>query len=552
MSEPEAPAERRPRVVRRLPGFAGLAVAVLFACLSFTPSLLPRSWLLQGAISGVTAAIGYGLGAGAGALVRKAVRWRPGARGKRAAWWTLAVAGIGCFVLFDWLGALWQRDLRRQMDMEANVTRDGLLILVVTVVVFVLFVLLARALRLLTRKLVAVLGRWVPRPAAYAGAVAITVFLVVGFVEGFLFKALVNTMNETAHLANGGTTEGITRPGAAGLSGSPASYVPWDSLGVKGRDFVGRANTAAEIGRYTGRPAKEPVRVYVGLESADTTEERAELAVRELERTGAFDRRVLVIVGTTGSGWIDETVPDALEHMYGGDSAVVAVQYSYLPSWISFLTDKSKATAASEDLVRAVHARWSKEPASERPKLALFGESLGSYGTETAFDELSRLTSSTDGALLVGPPFDNPIWKQVTTGRDKGSPIWRPVVKQGRTVRFGQDPADLRSPATAWEFPRVVYLQNASDPITWWSPGLVLRPPDWLDRPRGTDVSRHMRWYPVISFWQVSADMVFANDVPDGHGHSYGANIVDGWAALLSPPGWTGEDTARLRAHLGG
>jgi uncharacterized membrane protein len=78
----------------------------------------------------------------------------------------------------------------------------------------------------------------------------------------------------------------------------------------------------------------------------------------------------------------------------------------------------------------------------------------------------------------------------------------------------------------------------------------MVRPPDWLDDPRGSDVSRHMRWYPFISFWQVTADLAFATAVPDGHGHSFGTNIVDGWAALLEPEGWTDQDTVRLKQHL--
>ncbi|MFI0355276.1 alpha/beta hydrolase [Actinomadura sp. 9N407] len=550
--EAVAPEERDPRVVRRPLGFAGLAIALLFVCLSFTPSLLPRAWVVQGAISGLTAAIGYGLGAGAGSLIAKIARWEPAPRIRKIGWRVLIVGGAVAFVLFDWLGAVWQRDLRRQMGLHAHLARDGVLILVVTVLVFALVLLVARSIRLGTRKINHVLARFVPKPVAYVGAVVVTVFILVGFVQGFLLKALINVANETAHLANGGTSEGITQPRTANLSGAPQSYVPWHTLGVKGRDFVGQANTAEEITKFTGRPAKEPVRVYVGLESADTSEEQADLAVRELERTGAFEREVLVIVGTTGSGWIGEVVPDSLEHMYGGDSAVVAVQYSYLPSWISFLVDKTKATSASEDLVTAIHERWSKLPADDRPKLALFGESLGSYGTETAFDELTNLTSRTDGALLVGPPFDNPIWKQVTSGRDSGSPVWRPVVENGRTVRFSQDPKELRALGAEWGFPRVVYLQNASDPITWWDPTLIVRSPDWLDDPRGSDVSRHMQWYPFISFWQVTADLAFSTSVPDGHGHSFGTNIVDGWAALLEPKGWTDQDTARLKEHLEG
>ena len=40
----------------------GAWVAVVFVCVSFTPSLVPRPGLFQGAVCGITGAIGYGLG----------------------------------------------------------------------------------------------------------------------------------------------------------------------------------------------------------------------------------------------------------------------------------------------------------------------------------------------------------------------------------------------------------------------------------------------------------------------------------------------------------
>ncbi|MEU5881773.1 alpha/beta-hydrolase family protein [Spirillospora sp. NPDC047279] len=550
VTEAPTPRDTSARVVRRRLGYAGLAGALIFCCLSLTPSLLPRGALLQGAISGVTAVIGYGLGALAGAVVAHFVKRQPSARTRKIAARVLIFVGIPALVLFGRLGAVWQRDLRLLMGMEPLDTRDGLLIMTVAILVFALLLLIARAIRLGTRTLVRLFLRFLPRPVAYAAGVTASVVILVGFVQGFLLSSFVDVANEASSLANGGTTEGIEQPALATLSGSPRSLIPWDSLGLKGRDFAGSASTKAEIATFNGRPALDPIRVYAGLESADSYQEQARLAVREMDRTGAFDRAVIAVITTTGTGWIDENVADSLEYMYGGDTALVGMQYSYLPSWISFLVDKSKATQASEALVGEIRARWSGMPAATRPKLVVFGESLGSYGTETAFDSVGNLTAQTDGALLVGPPFDNPIWQGLTDDREAGSAVWRPVVDQGRTVRFAQNPADLRTPASAWNRPRVVYLQNASDPITWWSPRLLLRSPEWLDHPRGPDVTDDMRFYPVITFWQVTADLAFSNGVPAGHGHRYGSNVVEGWAALLTPPEWSADDSVSLKAIL--
>nr|MCH9815434.1 alpha/beta-hydrolase family protein [Actinomycetes bacterium] len=87
-------------------------------------------------------------------------------------------------------------------------------------------------------------------------------------------------------------------------------------------------------------------------------------------------------------------------------------------------------------------------------------------------------------------------------------------------------------------------------PITWWNPDLLFSKPDWLREPRGYDVLSSVRWIPVVTFLQVSADMAIAVDVPDGHGHRYEKNVANAWAAVLQPPGWTPEKTERLRGLL--
>ena len=122
---------------------------------------------------------------------------------------------------------------------------------------------------------------------------------------------------------------------------------------------------------------KEPIRVYTGLRSAPTPDARAALAVQELERTGAFDREVLAVVTVTGTGWVDPDAARSLEYEHAGNTAIVAQQYSYLPSWISFLVDADKAAATGEALNNAVYQRWSQLPADHRPKLIVFGLSLG-------------------------------------------------------------------------------------------------------------------------------------------------------------------------------
>ena len=217
--------------------------------------------------------------------------------------------------------------------------------------------------------------------------------------------------------------------------------------------------------------------MYAGLQTADTDEGRMDVVVRELERTGAFDRKVLVIIPTTGTGWVNPIAARAIETMYNGDTAIVAVQYSYLPSWISFLADREKSVKSGRLLIDTVHDRWSKLPSEQRPKLVLYGESLGSMAGQGAFPWLPDIAGMGFSAVLwVGPPHASPLWSGLVARRDPGTPEVEPRYDNGRTVRFSQaaDAADIaRIADPPWNGTRVLFLQHASDPIVWWSPDLL-------------------------------------------------------------------------------
>jgi uncharacterized membrane protein len=258
----------------------------------------------------------------------------------------------------------------------------------------------------------------------------------------------------------------------------------------------------------------------------------------------------VAVATTTGTGWINEAEAESVEYMFNGDSAIVSMQYSFLPSWLSFLVDKENARQAGQALFEAVSARVRALPEGQRPKLVVFGESLGSFGGEAPFLSVNNIVARTDGALFSGPTFNNTMWKDVTGNRDAGSPQWLPIYQQGQNVRFTARAGDLSRPDRPWGNPRIVYLQHASDPIAWWDPNLLLSEPDWLREPRGYDVLPSVNWIPVVTFLQVSADMAVAVDVPDGHGHRYVKDVVNAWAAILQAPGWTPEKTERLRSTV--
>ncbi|MFJ3960956.1 alpha/beta hydrolase [Streptomyces sp. NPDC090036] len=540
------PAPRAHRLMPRLtlPGCWG---ALLLACLSFTPSLLPRGGVLQGLVCGIGAAIGYGLGVIA-AYVWRAFADRDARTPSRRSWLVLSVCAVVLFGVAFGLGQYWQHRIRELMGVTDYSALATVACPFVAVLVFLLLLLAGRGLRALYRRAADLLDRWIGRRAAQVVGWLLVAGLAWAAFSGLLLNGFVNASNEAFSLRDTETPEGVHQPTSSLRSGGPGSLVPWDSLGREGRAFTGKGPTAQEIGAFTHRTAQEPVRAYAGLETSEDTETRAARAVADLERAGGFERGNLLVMTTTGSGWVDPAAVDSFEYLGNGDSASVAIQYSYLPSWMSYLVDQSKAREAGRDLFDAVYDKWSKLPQDQRPRLFVAGESLGSFGGETAFSGEYDLRNRTAGTVFAGPPNFNTLFREFSDHRDAGSPEIEPVYREGRTVRFTDDPATGLPPADRpWDGTRVLYLMHPSDPIVWWSPRLALSEPDWIGEKPGTDVLGAMVWIPFVTFWQVTADLPFSTGVPDGHGHTYKAAYVDAWNAVMRPDGFTAQDLDRLK-----
>jgi uncharacterized membrane protein len=542
---PTQPRKRR-LLYLTLPGCWG---ALILACLSYTPSLLPRSGLIQGAVTGISAAIGYGLGVVA-AWIWRAFANRDQRRSRPLPKFVFAGFALVALVGSFWAGQLWQSEIRDLMGVTDYNIALAVASPLVAVILFCLLLLVSRGVRGIYRWLVKQLNRWIgPRAAKAVGWIAV-VLVAYLTLSGILFNGFIEAANSTFSVRDEITPEGVEQPTTTLRSGGPGSYIAWDSLGREGRKFTGTGPIASDIEEWTHQPAKEPIRAYAGLGTTDDPEARAAIAVQDLERAGGFGRKNLLVVTTTGSGWVDPASVDTFEYLSGGDSAVVAMQYSYLPSWISYLVDQSKAREAGRDLYDAVYDRWSKLPVDQRPQLFVGGESLGSFGAETAFSGEYDLKNRTAGSLFTGPPNFNTLYREFTDHRDAGTPEVLPVYKGGRTVRFTGDPADDIPPGSTWEGNRILYLLHPSDPIVWWSPHLLFSEPDWIDEPPGRDVLEDMTWIPFVSFWQVTADLPFATGVPAGHGHKYTTEYVDGWITVMRPAGVTPEMTQELRGII--
>jgi uncharacterized membrane protein len=541
-----------PKVFSRPVSRPGVLTGVLMFVSSLLPSLLPKLPVTQGIVSGISFMVGYGLGAG--------WQWAwnylgiPAPRGR--AWavlrsiWLALLAFLLLAGMWGFVG--WQNDVRDTFGMERISPTIWLTIVPVALAVAALILILVRSLWRLFLFLIRWLDKVFPRRLAVLLGAAGLVVTVWGLWSGILVNTFFAVTNQIFAPRDLITAEGITQPTSELRSGSPASLVDWETLGEKGRTFVATGPSVDDLNAFHGDGAMEPIRVYVGLRSADTVEARAQLVLDELVRTKAFDREVLVVATTTGTGFLEPNAMTALEYIYNGDVAVAGAQYSYLPSWISLLADQDEVKETSQIVFRTIHAYMSTLPEDERPEIYLYGLSLGAYGVEAILTSINIVNEPIDGALMVGPPFVNELWNELVANRDPGSSPPTPVYQGGRTVRFTNEENALDRPGEDWGETRVVYLQHASDPVVFFSPSLFLSQPDWLlDGQRGAEISEEFQYARLITGWQVMMDLPAAGSIPEGYGHLYTKQAnAEAWIAVTRPEGWTASDTERLKDFL--
>lgn len=545
------PIDRRSRPWRGIPSNPGLIGAEIASWAAFSPSLMPRPWAstafvsfgtqMAGHVVGV--AVGYGFRLADARLRRTRLgRFAPSVRAER-------------FLALGWHGLMttgtawaWWRSIEHQKKIGEMVGLNGVSSaraqLAGTAVASGAYLAtqgLTFAAEFVFDRLRRLVRPWVPH-----GFAPVIAGVAVGGGAGLAVDKLVvrrtlERIARNAHRVNMRVLPGRVQPWEPERSGSPWSLEPWHALGAQGRSVVADGPRARDIAAVTKRDrheVMEPIRIYAGKVRGRSLKAQTELIIREMHRTGAFRRDHLVIHVTTGTGWIPPWSMVAVEFFTGGNCAQVGLQYSDLPSPVAWVTDHDTPQAAGRAMLERIREEWARLPADDRPKLLIGGESLGGFGGNGAFLDAADMLESVDGAVWSGTPRFTPIWKELTDGRDAGSPEVAPVIDGGRHIRFATRPRELWEtfggrPLGEWEHPRVAYLQHTSDPIVWWDYPLLWRRPDWLRESLGRDVPPTMRWFPVVTFLQVLIDGLVSVDVADGHGHRYEAEILPAWAAVL-------------------
>ncbi|WP_061962106.1 alpha/beta-hydrolase family protein [Demequina flava] len=523
-------AERRLDVV-------GSIFAVAFVVLSVTPSLLPRPAWGQGLVTGLAFTVGYGVGVLLWRTLRLLTRGRPRWDASAPAW-IVTLATVAVLAAVTPLAVSWQNSIREAVGVP---DADGLHALGLAVGAGLglwLGFAIGRGIRRLHNSLrprvsgimtKALRRESGPRPMALSLTAGVATAVGTLLIVAVSMSVLTVLLNWAYGHRNGQYDPAFAQPTSTLRSGSPDSLVSWDTIGQAGVKIVGDGPTAATISAVTGIEAEEPIRVYVGVESAPTLEERAQLVVAELERTGAAAREHLLVAGTTGTGWLDPAAIDGFEYLHAGDTALVSLQYGATPSPVSAILTPDVSQEGTAALFDAVHGWWSELPEADRPELTVYGLSLGSFGMNAAFDSEDELLANTQGAVLAGTPSFTPLWSEIQDSRDPGSPYALPVKDEGQHVRWGDDWGVLTSLDVAWDDTKVAYLQHGNDPIVWIGPSVIWSEPEWLkDGQRSDQLSDDMFWIFGVTAFQGVVDLVLSQNVPEDAGHKYGNLALDG------------------------
>ena len=536
----------------------GVVGALVMYGVSVSPSLLARSWQWHAVASGVLSAVGYIVGL---TIQRFYALVVPRLGVEITAPQSVSIAFravllLGFFLWFlRWLLQSYRERKRANhlVGMRGETLGEYLLGTFCAFILMLALLGIAWGLQWIGRAIVSVLSQWMNMVFALALSLLILVVIVYALTSQVLLKLGINFFTRHARKMNNRTAKGIVQPQVAERSGSPQSRSSWRAVGGQGRVFLGRGPSRADIEAVTGCSAMEPIRVYAGMpEEGQSLQSAADLVVEELHRTGAFERAVILIATSTGSGWVDEWQVQPLEYLTCGNCATASMQYSFVPSSINFLTDLDVSEEAAVILFETIRRAVDEIPEDRRPALFVCGESLGAYASQHVFSGIVDVLSRTDGALWVGTPAFTPMHAELTAIRHRGSPEVAPVVANGRHVRFVNVPENLWADVYGrelgdWNYPRVVYAQHPSDPVVWWNSELVWHKPDWISEKVDGDVSPHMQYTRGATYIQVLVDMPVAGTAPGGHGHTYHEELIPLWEAILG----LREDEKNAGSHFG-
>jgi uncharacterized membrane protein len=321
--------------------------------------------------------------------------------------------------------------------------------------------------------------------------------------------------------------------------------VAFDAIGTEGRRFVLMALTPEQITAVMGEPAKAPVRAVAGFGSASTAQDRAKIALVELERLGGFERSLIVVAAPTGVGYVNYSFAEAVEYLTRGDCAIIVPQYALVPSALA-LKETREGEAQQELILAGIRDRIAAMPEGSRPRVVQFGESLGA---EVALDVAARGTDrfeelGVERGLYLGTPFRTALWESWFSERTLVDPKGLiGLVSQASEI------ADLPESA------KHVMVVHHDDPINKFDYAALVRAPWWMGPPetRPAGVPRETAFRPVITFIITLIDLKNGMNSKPGQfvrlGHDYRIELREAVQRTYALPA-TDEQAERIEAAL--
>jgi uncharacterized membrane protein len=329
------------------------------------------------------------------------------------------------------------------------------------------------------------------------------------------------------------------------VTAGPNSVVAFDAIGKEGRRFVLMALTPEQITAVMGEPAKPPVRAVAGFGSASTAQDRAKIALAELERLGGFERSLIVVAAPTGVGYVNYSFAEAVEYLTRGDCAIVVPQYALVPSALA-LKETLEGEAQQELILAGIRDRIAQMPEGSRPRVVQFGESLGA---EVALDVAAKGTHrfeelGVERGLYLGTPFRTALWESWFSERTLVDPKGLiGLVSQASEI------ADLPESA------QHVMVVHHDDPINKFDYAALVRAPWWMGPPetRPAGVPRETAFRPVITFIITLIDLKNGMNSKPGQfvrqGHDYRIELREAVQRTYLLPA-TDEQAERIEQAL--
>ena len=525
--------QRLPSFFKRLYGI-GLILAATAFVFALTPSLIPRDGMLQWAVAGISAVAVYSLYAWGIGL------WKwlgfPYYHSQIGAYlWYVFSAIIVIYGLAQ--ATTWQNSVYFAAWLPAVETVRPYTILVMSIWVFLMVVGLWRVFWRIVLISSYKLEKILPLRASLIVSFLFISYIFWSIGNGVFVQSFYGFIDRSSQQVDSLIPITLEKPLNPLSTWSEDSLIDWYTLGSKWRDFVSWVTDNEELEIFFNpEDITEPLRVYAWLNSAETPDARAQLLLSEMKRVWAFEKSTLVLVTPTGTGWIDPSSIRALELLLKWDVATVGMQYSYLPSWLTLLSNYEAWEESARRAFEVIYNYWSSLPSDTRPDLYLHGLSLGSRYSENSSDIWDIIADPYNGALWVGPTYNNALWKRFTHQRNNWTSFFSPSYWDDSLVRFFTQfgtSADLKQ--DWWTF-RIVYFQHPSDAVTFFDTQSFWRAPEWMNDQLPPDISPELRFIPVVTFLQLLTDNFTATSTREWHGHTYATkDYLTAWYHLIQP-----------------